>query len=311
MAKESKELNPSFYLTPEHWSKRYDPSFFTIYVDDRKYFQTVPVDDDMFEYDDADPRLSLRNIAKNRYHPACYYQVRICYGIKEKIIWRRFAQFQHLVDQISMFPPIDPDSHTYTSSSSSTTVDSSLPKLPRKTWIWEWPHKPDFEEERQEGLNDFIRRLMDKSPVYSNHFAVKAFLGFYDDEDNDVREKIPLSQISAVNRRNASSPSSVSMRRSGFGGMNKTTKTSVKSPSLLKDKFQGMNSAIMTNRNTKLCSSSVFASPSLPRNRSSLPNLFESGRSMTTLVDDDHLSFSDHFCLDTEYSDDRIYDWRM
>ena len=252
--------SPTFYLSPEHWSPRYDASFFTVHVSNRKMFGLNEAGNYLSQSSLEEP--ALIDLVKSRYHPACYYEVKVLFGRSEKILWRRFAQFQWLYDQVSIFPVFDDEGYQF---------QSDIPEFPRKTWFWEWPHKQELERERQEKLQTFLRALLDR-PGYAAHFAVIAFLEFesptftnYDSLSEDKHKAnmmgTPTIEPNAMRQR----PIAIHSAKSGSSGFSR-------SPALQSSSFrrQAENNAneikTFSDENFRFDKSGVS-------NRISLPNL--------------------------------------
>jgi len=253
---------PSFYLQPEHWSPRYDESFFTVKVDTHARL-TVPADPLPMHPD-------LRKMATSRFHPACYYQVKVMYGRQVKVMWRRFAQFRWLYEQVLIRYPL----------ASAMTVladwerEQPVIPFPGKTWIWEWPHSEEFEEARNVGLDSFLRDLLSR-PGYATHPAVVDFLEL-DLDGSGIPYNVRMSTDDPTQYSQVKSGSSTlsSAKQISSPGMNeiRMRSSSLQSPSL--SSFQKVRKG--TNNNCLV---------------SSNPDLRKISREKTY---EDGLSFSDH-----------------
>lgn len=166
----------SFYLQPEHWSPRYDPSFFTIELKSRQTLTSPPPE--ATRSHSLHPE--LRRIETKRSHPACYYVVKILYGHTEQIVLRRYAQFRWLYDKVTHFPPHQYSNHgvdhVEAYNDSSTMEGKKLTFPPRRIWPWSWwPRDEALEKERQNELCTFLTDMLSR-PGYASHPSLIAFL---------------------------------------------------------------------------------------------------------------------------------------
>lgn len=149
------------YLLPEHWSARYDDTFFTIKILSKEVYKESPD----------------RGISKfgHTNFPATYYSVHVYNGNSEKVYPRRFSQFKWLYDNITANPPLSTEKisksisgRTPLNEGSSCNVNP-IEMPPKGIFCF----KPD-EEERQEDLKRFIEDLLVR-PGYAAHPAVIKF----------------------------------------------------------------------------------------------------------------------------------------
>ena len=145
---------PVMYLSQEHWSPRYDASFFTIKMDNVDLCTLQP-----------DPPVDPTVKGKTN-HPAYYYKIRVLSAHREITIYRRYSQFKWLCDQIRA-NPLKED----------TTVDPV--EMPPGTWFCSVgfcrPQSEAFAVKRMDQLRNFMRDLLQR-PGCPKHPAVILFL---------------------------------------------------------------------------------------------------------------------------------------
>jgi hypothetical protein len=103
-----------FYLSPDHWSPRFGDDFFTIEMEKRRWVEPSQVEgggqgagsDGSLNDIVADAVVPSQRRCRPPSGPALYYDIKIKYGNFERIILRRYSQFQWLHSTLSLSPPI-------------------------------------------------------------------------------------------------------------------------------------------------------------------------------------------------------------
>lgn len=152
------------FLSHEHWSPRYDVTFYTI-----QFLNSTEIlhkNGDLLEAFDGITHQSHPPVPGNTDFPAVYYTIEVLYGHSRHIIKRRYSQFRWLYDQLSGIQnPLPNHEHL---------------KFPPKS-IFSWfsttciPPNEEFTERRLVKLNEFVNTAL-KYPCYSQHESIVVFL---------------------------------------------------------------------------------------------------------------------------------------
>ena len=155
-----------FYLPENEWSPRYETSFFTISLRTRTVYDTHP------------PHTGIdHNTARNRHHPAVYFNLKVKCGKKENVCPRRYSQFRNLYDELRRDPPVQ-SKHTLSRTSKAVPDEcAQLPLIPPKTCFFS-KLDDEFLNTRQEELYTFLDECL-KRPDYSKHPSIRQFLELY------------------------------------------------------------------------------------------------------------------------------------
>ena len=137
---------PVMYLAHEHWSPRYENSFFTVRLDSVSLLTESPSSD-------------VEIPAKSN-HPAYYYRIDIYCAHSTRAVFRRYSQFRWLYQRLRACPPAG--------------IGSEELVLPPGTCFCQ-PQTESFAQNRLEQLREFIRDLLQR-PGYSTQPDVVRFL---------------------------------------------------------------------------------------------------------------------------------------
>lgn len=136
------------YLAKEHWSPRYDSTFFTVQIVGKDDLSSTPVIPTALEGKEN--------------HPAIYYSVEVFSESQKHICPRRYSQFKWLHLQLTVNPP------------AGAVEEEHLLAIPPGSCPWQ-SHDEAFLTVRQEALHDYLRDVLAR-PGYSKHPAIRLFL---------------------------------------------------------------------------------------------------------------------------------------
>ncbi|GAX23496.1 hypothetical protein FisN_14Hu331 [Fistulifera solaris] len=150
------ENAPLMYLPENHWSPRYNATFYTIHCNGFALIKDNPPD----VPSEMQGKTSL---------PAYYYSITVCREHDKRIIQRRYSHFWWLYQQIKSHPLTILPSH-------SVTTTTQPIEMPSGTCPFFFHRQDDhFAATRQERLSQFLQDVLGR-PGYANHAAVKIFL---------------------------------------------------------------------------------------------------------------------------------------
>jgi hypothetical protein len=136
------------YLAKEHWSPRYDSTFFTMQVTGKELLSSPPPAPDAIDGKDS--------------HPSVYFQVHVFSEQKEHACLRRYSQFKWLHQTLISSPPPEASHEEHSLS------------LPPGTCPWQ-SQDAEFLQVRLEELRDYLRDVLAR-PGYAKHPAIRLFL---------------------------------------------------------------------------------------------------------------------------------------
>ena len=192
MATAASTKQQRMFLSYEHWSPRYDDTFFTIKMESAELFDSKPPPkrlstslsrNSLSEEEASESVVGVSNDEDigqgNTNFPAYYYKIEIfCSRQPSYVIYRRYSQFHWLYKQLQ----------TVQSSSSSTTSgdhdnnqqqqeqqqEQKLVEFPPGTCFW-YKQNDLFAQNRLVQLYEFMKDTL-QIPKYANHPSVKQFL---------------------------------------------------------------------------------------------------------------------------------------
>jgi hypothetical protein len=126
------------YLPPEHWSPRFEMTFFTAEIVARSLLSSPPIDTNFSPID--------RTCGRSEKFPAIYYVIEIRNGHHRTQVFRRFSQFYWLYQQLNCV--IERQNQT-----SSKIIDL------KKNCPFTAP-TDEMLDTRQDLLNDFLRDIL-------------------------------------------------------------------------------------------------------------------------------------------------------
>jgi hypothetical protein len=136
------------YLAREHWSPRYDSTFFTIQITGAEKLTRPP----------SIPQ----GMSGKANHPAFYFQVEVFSEQKKHVCLRRYSHFKWLHEVLHTSPP-----------SEAQHEDEPL-RLPPGSCPWQVQDE-EFITTRLDALRDYLRDVLSR-PGYARHPAVRTFL---------------------------------------------------------------------------------------------------------------------------------------
>ena len=130
---------PVMYLAYEHWSPRYETTFYTVKIDGCESLQSAPS--------------SSASCGRNSNHPAYYYKLDIFCGHKTRSVFRRYSEFRWLYNRLPK---------------------SNHVALPPGTCFW-YPQDETFAQNRLDQLREFMLDILHQ-PNFASHPAIIDFL---------------------------------------------------------------------------------------------------------------------------------------
>jgi len=132
------------YLSKEHWSPRYDSTFFTTQIVGKELLVVAPP-------------AGLGGGKSN--HPAVYFRIEVFSEHRKHICLRRYSQFKWLHEQLKKSP-----------------ISSQEPlSLPPGQCPWQYPTNDDFLQIRLDALREYLSDVLAR-PGYARHDAIRLFL---------------------------------------------------------------------------------------------------------------------------------------
>ncbi len=136
------------YLAKEHWSPRYDSTFFTSQLNGKEIL-------------DEPPTIPIGLGGKSN-HPAVYFRIEVFCEQKKHICLRRYSQFKWLHEQLKSSPPRAANQEEH---------DLSMPP---GSCPWQVQNE-EFLQVRLEALRDYLSDVLAR-PGYARHPAMRFFL---------------------------------------------------------------------------------------------------------------------------------------
>lgn len=136
------------YLAKEHWSSRYDSSFFTTQVAGKELLSSPPPMPEGMEGKST--------------HPSVYFRVQVFSEHKEHSCLRRYSQFKWLHQTLISSPPPE------------ASYEEHALALPPGSCPWQ-RQDDEFLQIRLEALRDYLRDILAR-PGYAKHPAIQLFL---------------------------------------------------------------------------------------------------------------------------------------
>jgi hypothetical protein len=130
---------PAMYLAYEHWSPRYETTFYTVKIDGFESLRSAP---------STSPSYGGKSN-----HPAFYYKLDVFCGHSTRSVLRRYSEFQWLFNQLPR------------------SADVVLP--PGTCFCY--PQDETFAQNRSDQLREFLRDLL-QQPTFASHPTVVDFL---------------------------------------------------------------------------------------------------------------------------------------
>ena len=174
------------FLSYEHWSPRYDDTFFTIKMDSTELFHSKPPPkttstssrNSLPEAESAEQNVvsnEEEQCGGNTNFPAYYYKIEVyCSRQPSYVIYRRYSQFHWLYKQLQML-------ETSTSQSSSGDHNNSQQQQPEQKLVFPpgtcfWYKQNDtFAQNRLVQLYEFMKDTL-QIQTCANHPSVIQFL---------------------------------------------------------------------------------------------------------------------------------------
>lgn len=152
---------PLFYLSYNHWSPRFDPTFFSVkMMGHEKIANQLPE--------------GINNLGGKQSLPAYYYKITVFREHSKTVILRRFSQFRKLYKDLRSNPPLIAKSG-----------DKGKPiRFPASACsVVVCMQEDQLAENRQELLAEFLEDIL-RRPGYASHPSVLHFLGL--EPNNEV-----------------------------------------------------------------------------------------------------------------------------
>ena len=182
------EQQQRMFLSYEHWSPRYDDTFFTIKMDTYNLFDNTPppsssssTSSDQVASRTSTSSSSSNNamvetdssslIGGNASFPAYYYKIDIFVSPSKqptRTIYRRYSQFKWLYEQLLSSFKKQQDNTTH------TTPLEEIEFPPGTCFLYK--QTTEFVQNRQLQLYEFIKDVLQRGPQFTNHIAVLQFL---------------------------------------------------------------------------------------------------------------------------------------
>lgn len=138
---------PAMYLAYEHWSPRYETTFYTVKVEGFEMLNAAP--ENLLKYDGGKSN-----------HPAFYYKLDVFCGHNKRSILRRYSEFKALLGDVPR---------------SNVDDDDRVAIPPGTCFCYPQQQQESFAQNRLEQLREFMRHLL-QQPTVASHPAVMIFL---------------------------------------------------------------------------------------------------------------------------------------
>eukprot|EP00978_Attheya_sp_CCMP212_P008290 scaffold19457_cov49-Attheya_sp.AAC.6 len=159
-------MSTMFYLPPEHWSPRYDSTFFTAKVEAYNKCNASPCP--------GEPG----HVGGNTHHPAVYYEVAIYCQHERWVCYRRYSNFHWMHMELLQSPPVvelpDVSTHASPRAAGAGAREEDPIMIPPKTCPF-FRLNDEFLEQRRDDLNSFMNDFLQR-PGSTTHPAVVTFL---------------------------------------------------------------------------------------------------------------------------------------